>query len=687
MNDPVSHAAATGGTSAPALMGFYVLQRGCFVHVDAALAGILGYEAPAQLIGRSLWELVHPEDREKVSLRPERAQTKGQPVRLFKKDGTIFLGCFKGGNALFQGQSANMGILIDMNVFALMKTALTKYRSIINEVDDAVAEMDLKGNIIFSNTSVCRKWETLGDKTKTLNFRTYVDEPAVPAFIEGYKEVYDNDCPGKHIVYQVKLADGQRLTVEDSVSPMHDEAGAITGFRVISRNITDRIAAERHLARQRSQLQAIFRSVHDAIITVDPELRVVDANLSAKSICGMEKKRCMGRVFSSCLPACQHACLRLLKQTIESRQSVKDRRVVCGHPTRASQNVSLSCSPLLDPNGRFIGAVLVIRDITHLQQMEEELHQRHQFKNIVGKNQRMQEVFGLIQKLADLDTTVLITGESGTGKELIAKALHYGGRRASRPFISVNCSALNAGLLESELFGHVKGAFTGATRAKQGRFEAADGGTLLLDEIGDISPLIQLKLLRVLEEKSFERVGEAIARKTNVRIIACTNKDLKEKIRRGEFRQDLYYRLKVVQIPLPPLRQRVEDIPLLVDHFRARFNQRFNKRIKCISRDVLCRLTSYSWPGNVRELEHLLERSFVLCRGSEIRMEHLPVEINIGPSPDDIASNSSTDLATHQIQDLMAFLRANQWNKTRTAEVLGISRQTLYRKMKAARMV
>jgi transcriptional regulator with GAF, ATPase, and Fis domain len=205
---------------------------------------------------------------------------------------------------------------------------------------------------------------------------------------------------------------------------------------------------------------------------------------------------------------------------------------------------------------------MVIRDITLLRDLERELRERHQFHKIIGKSKKMQEIYSLLEDLTDLETTVLITGESGTGKDMVARALHYSGQRAFKPFVTVNCSALTESLLESELFGHVKGAFTGAIKDKQGRFQAANGGTILLDEIGDISPFIQMKLLRVLQEKEYERVGESVTRKANVRVVACTNRDLKEKVIKGEFRQDLYYRLKVVEIALPPLRHRLEDMPL-----------------------------------------------------------------------------------------------------------------------------
>ena len=260
----------------------------------------------------------------------------------------------------------------------------------------------------------------------------------------------------------------------------------------------------------------------------------------------------------------------------------------------------------------------------------------------------------------------------------MAEALHHGGVRSNKPLIKVNCSALSENLLETELFGHVKGAFTGAIQDKVGRFQRADGGTILLDEIGDISPSIQLRLLRVLAEKEFERVGDSTPVKVDVRIVAATNQDLREKIRRGEYREDLYYRLRVVELTSPPLRERREDLPLLVDHFLDKFNQQFNKKIVAISADVMKLFMDYPWPGNVRELEHSLEHAFVLCHQSIIGFNDLPPEFK------DIAETRTSFLADKKEDDTQAMLQAlekTDWNKAKAARLLGISRQTLYRKI------
>ncbi|MCP4716288.1 MAG: AAA domain-containing protein, partial [Deltaproteobacteria bacterium] len=262
--------------------------------------------------------------------------------------------------------------------------------------------------------------------------------------------------------------------------------------------------------------------------------------------------------FAGLTSKCNGDCAKVLADTLHKKKPVKGFTVECCRKDRPGQIVTMTCSPLIDRNDKFKGAVLVIRDMTRLSNLEEELRERYQFQSIIGKSSRMQQIYQLLKYLADTDTTVLVGGESGTGKELVAQALHYSGIRAAGPMVNVNCSALSENLLESELFGHVKGAFTGAIKDKIGRFQMADGGTILLDEIGDISPAIQLKLLRILQEREFERVGDSTSVKVNVRVVAATNRDLKEKVRQGHFRSDLYYRLKVIEINLPPLREKSE---------------------------------------------------------------------------------------------------------------------------------
>ena len=299
---------------------------------------------------------------------------------------------------------------------------------------------------------------------------------------------------------------------------------------------------------------------------------------------------------------------------------------------------------------------------------------------MVGQSRKMRDIFALTRQLAAVDTTVLITGESGTGKELIAEALHALGPRAQKPLVKVNCSALAPTLLESELFGHVRGAFTGAVKDTVGRFQAAQGGTLFLDEIGDIPQSVQIRLLRFLEQKEYERVGDHATIRADVRVVAATNVHLMHKVREGLFREDLYYRLRVVEIALPPLRERAEDIPLLVEHFVRHFCGKFGKPISGVSGDMLSLFLRYPWPGNVRELKHALEHAAVLCQEGTISSAHLPPELA------DFAQSRGFD-PFHPAPggpgrgDLLEALNRTDWNKAKAARMLGVSRSTLYRKL------
>jgi two-component system, NtrC family, response regulator HydG len=452
-------------------------------------------------------------------------------------------------------------------------------------------------------------------------------------------------------------------------------AVAINKARLIQ-TIQNLFEAERE--QNRRNLEAIFRSVNDAIITVDQDRHIIAANDATREICGMEPQEIVGRKFDQVKSYCAQSCYAALKEILGTAKTIKDYRLECRKMTRPHQIVTLSSSPLRDSTDKNIGTVLVIRDLTRVAEMEGELRARYNLHNMVGKSHQMQSIFHLLDELMNTDTTVLITGETGTGKELIAKALHYGGVRAAKPMVTVNCSALPENLLESELFGHVRGAFTGASKDRVGRFQAAHGGTLFLDEVGDITPNLQLKLLRVLQEKTFERVGDSTTYPVDVRVIAATNCDLKKKVSLGEFREDLYYRLKVLEIALPPLRERREDIPLLINHFLTLFNKSFNKNIEKISQDVLRIFMIYPWPGNVRELQHAIEHAFVLCNSPTITLEHLPVEIKEHSLQEVPAAAERPKISALQPPDILQALVKTGWNKAKAARLLGISRPTLY---------
>ncbi len=318
-----------------------------------------------------------------------------------------------------------------------------------------------------------------------------------------------------------------------------------------------------------------------------------------------------------------------------------------------------------------------------LAQLERDLRKRRSFERLVGKSEVMQVVYSRIEMLADMPSTVLITGESGTGKDLVAEALHYTGAHRDMPIVKVSCSALSEHLIESELFGHVSGAFTGAIKNRVGRLEQVKGGTLFLDEIGDIPPLFQQRLLRVLQEKRFERVGENTTISMQARVIAATHRDLAEMVRQGKFREDLYYRLRVVELHLPPLRERREDIPLLVNHFLSVLNEELKKKITGASVEVLGTFMAHSWPGNVRELRHVLEHACVVCRGTVLTGEDLPHDV-FAPAAQATAPKGADN--SGEIQALVQALRQSKWNKTLAARLLGVSRRTFYRRLAQYRL-
>jgi PAS domain S-box-containing protein len=435
----------------------------------------------------------------------------------------------------------------------------------------------------------------------------------------------------------------------------------------------------------RRNLESIFESVKDAIVTVDSQKRVIEANEAIYRLCEVTPAELFGQSFPETLKKCSQACKYAIEDVLHRKKRVDEYRVECRHEGRPDKVVILNCSPWNDPLGNFVGAVLVIRDITRLANLEDKLMSRMQYDDLIGQSRKMQKVYETLDFLKKVDSNVLITGESGTGKGVAAKILHDSGLRSDKPFVTVNCSTLSQNLLESELFGHVKGAFTGAVQDKIGRFQMADQGTIFLDEIGDIPPNMQLKLLSFLDSYEFQRVGESQTTKVDVRIIAATNQDLLSKVESGEFRQDLYFRLKVVEMQMPPLRERREDIPLLTEYFRNYFNFKFKRQIEAMSAQVVHHFKQYPWPGNVRELRHAIEHSFVVCKGSTIRSECLPAEIVNNYNGPLFGSNNGLKKKNNKDSEYAQLLKALKecgWNKAKAARFLGVSRQTIYRKIK-----
>ncbi|MBT4639068.1 MAG: PAS domain S-box protein [Deltaproteobacteria bacterium] len=538
--------------------------KGITTYVNSSYCRIVGYSR-AELIGQSYRKLAIDDSTANAIFDDyNRIFDSGKPLKsqiyifVVKEGRTKFVEITTSLNRDSQGEPIGFrGILHDVTDRKMATEALreseVKYRTILKNMEDGYIEVDMAGNITFCNDKMSKIFGYEAMELIGMNHHQYMKKKMVQQMGRIYKNIFETSHAENGILLEIIQKNKNHRTIEIDISPRKNKQGECIGFKEMVRDITERIEADKEKKRYRSNLEAIFRSVKDAIITVDLDMTVIEANEATHSICGFLLEQLIGKPLFDQVSACRGHCCQVLRQSLSNKEIVKEYRIECQHLFRPEQIVVATITPLLDSQQQFIGAVLVLRDITRLDDLEKKLIDRHQFHNIIGQSPPMQEIFKLLEILANTETTVLVTGETGTGKEMVTKAIHYSGHRALEPLVVVNCSALAENLLESELFGHVKGAFTGALKNKIGRFQAADQGTIMLDEIGDISPRIQLKLLRVLEEKEFERVGESVPFKVDVRVIACTNKVLSEKVRMGEFREDLYYRLKVMEIRLPPL--------------------------------------------------------------------------------------------------------------------------------------
>lgn len=427
----------------------------------------------------------------------------------------------------------------------------------------------------------------------------------------------------------------------------------------------------------------ILESISDGVFTVDESWRITSFNRAAEWITGTDRREAVGRPCSEVFRAsmCEVECA--LKKTMESGEPVVDKAGFIVNAEGRRIPISVSTALLKDKDGRIIGGAETFRDLSVVEELRKELKSRHQLGDLVTQSPSMQRIFEIAPQLAASGSTVLICGETGTGKELLARAIHNISHRQNKPFVAVNCGALPDNLLESELFGYKAGAFTGANRDKPGRFAMADGGTIMLDEIGEITQALQLRLLRVLQEKTFEPLGATRSTSVDVRVIAATNRDLAGLVKRGDFRQDLYYRINVIQVDLPPLRSRKEDIPLLVAHFVERFNHIQGKCVSGVTPAAMSLLMAHDYPGNVRELENMIEHAFVLCNDGWIEPVHLPGEFVNAAPPTGRRGGLKEAVASMEMQMIDDALKRNQYSRKAAARELGIDKSTLFRKMKA----
>ncbi|HUT64030.1 MAG TPA: sigma 54-interacting transcriptional regulator [Anaerolineae bacterium] len=425
----------------------------------------------------------------------------------------------------------------------------------------------------------------------------------------------------------------------------------------------------------------ILDSITDGVFTVDKEWRVTSFNKAAEIITGIPKDEAIGQpcnyVFRASI--CEGRCA--LRSTMESGEPITNLPIYFLRADGEKVPVSISTALLRDNGGNVIGGVETFRDLSSEEELKRKLTSSYTFSDIISRNHRMKEIFDVLPTIADSPATVLVEGESGTGKELVCRAIHNLSGRADGPFVAVNCGALPDTLLESELFGYRAGAFTDARTDKPGRFALAEGGTILLDEIGDVTPALQVRLLRLLQERVYEPLGAAESVKADVRVLASTNRKLEELVKEGSFRSDLYYRINVVRITIPPLRMRKEDIPLLAEHFIGHFNKLHSREIERISDSALAALYQHDYPGNVRELENAIEHAFVLCRDTVILPEHLPALFK-GSAGVTVDENRPATLVEIEKNAIIDALRSTGYNRLAASRALGIHKSTLHRKIK-----
>jgi len=555
------------------------------------------------------------------------------------------------------------------------------WRSVLDAIPSGLVAVDGQGQVVYCNPFAELALDLSAAAAVGRHFRD-VFCPSLPLDRCWVSQALNAGTPLRNHRFRLEHPAGKRFPLVADLTPIRDREHAVLGA-VVTITPLETAAAPGQDPDQSDPIHGdILDSVADGFYTVDHEWRITSFNRAAERLTGLREADVLGKVCSQVLETdrCADGCP--LASTLERNENLLNNDIVMRAGSDQHRPVTANTAVLADRHGTPIGGVVSFRDSGLLAQLHRDLDPAARFEGMVGDHATMRELYELVTEVADSTSSVLIMGESGTGKEMVANALVRRSRRRDSPFVKVNCSVFPDALLESELFGHVKGAFTDARRDRAGRFRLANNGTILLDEIGEISPAAQVKLLRVLEQRQFEPVGSSQTVTVDVRVIAATNRDLPRLVREGQYREDLYYRLNVIPITLPPLRERPSDIPLLVRHFIAKYRLVTEKPIDGLEQEAIDLLLGYDFPGNVRELENAIEHAFARTRGTTILAEKLPLAIRLSGTPAEAAAQA-VDAGSEESGSVLEALHRARWNRDGAARILGISRTTLWRRMKA----
>ena len=494
-----------------------------------------------------------------------------------------------------------------------------------------------------------------------------------------------------NVTLNITTANSSTVDVIATLTPVFQPKTGHLGVIIVLRDMQEMISLQDSLQKINSELliksnllDSVFNNINEGIFTINLEKRITSFNKAAELITGYTSKEAIDRDYWTILKYQKMEFREFYIAQLSENKPIKNFELIILQKSGARLPIRLSIAHLFNDINEITGYVLSFQDISELINLTDQLKKNYHYDNMIGRSKRMQEIFSLMHSVVDSHSTVLITGESGTGKELVARALHFNSEVKTKPFVTVNCSAFVETLLESELFGHEKGAFTGAISSKPGRFEIVKDGTLFLDEIGDMSRETQVKLLRVLDNREFERVGGTTTIKMNARIVTATNRNLEKEITKNRFREDLFYRINVININLPPLRERKDDLSLLIEYFLEKFRNQFKKNIQFLSPNALIVLQNYDWPGNIRELENVLERAFVVGSSDVIRVDCLPEKLWLNKKLIKPEENHNINQTLKETEKTIIenVLKKHNGHRGETAKELNMDRTTLWRKLK-----